>query len=569
MEFHAFILCGSGKGLSPFSQSRTTGVSKALLPIANKPMVEYVLEWCDRAFFPQVTVVCDEASKEGLQAAVEQYQSKLRPAHGAGETAPASTGTGAGAPASGASAGTALSSTGSHTGTSVDESHGNSSPPPIDIMVMDANSSGEVLYNLYKRYGTPRNGVSTEPTSSASSTTGAISGGSNDSSADAESRANFVLLPCDFVTDLPPQVLIEAYRNKPNNDLGLWFNYHNHFESFSDKKTFGKTFGSQINYTVYSELEGGELRLLDLFSKDDIDFHKSLQLRTQMSWRHANATVATKLLDSSIFFGNTERVFNVFDEEESSKLFTEFYFRHRSVNRVIRDLARRTWKHSEEKESIGFSILPKEATFFRCNNIPVYMEANRYIMKQQQAQSAQTPVQVAAQPLQQSSSQSGSINKLAAVVGADSLVDPSSVLGERTNVKRSVIGKSCTIGKRVKLTGCILLNNITVEDDVHLENCIIGHNVTIQSKVKLTHCNVESTLEVAKGTQAKGEDLLCLSLEGIVEGHGANANEEDLDFDDEYAIGEYSDSDSDSEDDSESEGELDEHGDNSDGLFAY
>ena len=53
MEFTAVIVCGKGKALTPFSQARSTGIPKPLLPIANKPMVQYVLDWCLQANFQE------------------------------------------------------------------------------------------------------------------------------------------------------------------------------------------------------------------------------------------------------------------------------------------------------------------------------------------------------------------------------------------------------------------------------------------------------------------------------------------------------------------------------------
>ena len=179
------------------------------------------------------------------------------------------------------------------------------------------------------------------------------------------------------------------------------------------------------------------------------------------------------------------------------------------------------------------------------------MEANRYFMKKQAiAKSASQNTQA---PNKQDK-QSG------AHVGNDSLVGENTELGEKTNVKRSVIGSNCKIGKKNKITGCLILDNVEIHDDVTLENCIIGHDVIIQGKCKLTNCNVESTNEVAHNTQAKNSNLLCLTLEGLV-------NEDDQygdDSDDEEDSEEYDSTDD--EDESEFE---DEYTGNEDGLFAY
>lgn len=472
MEFHAVILCGTGHALSPFSRSRSSGMPKALLPIANRPMIEYVLDWCDRAFFPKVTVVTDSSSKEEIESAIELY--KTRKFKKNQEES--------------------------------DENEGSEREVlefinAINVLGIDGENSGQVLYLMNKMSAfKPYN--------------------------------NFVLLPCDFITNLPPQVLIEAYRNREDVDLGLLVNYRNQLE-IEDKKF--KIFPK--NYTLYTELPDGKTQLLDYASAEDVDFHKALQIRSQMTWRYPNTTISTKLLNASIFFGSTQ-MFKIFEENEAK--FNETYFQHRSITKVIRDLARRSWKHSKTKETVGLLILPHQATFFRINNTPVLMEANRYLMKKQAMTKAQQP--------------NNSKDKLLAHVGIDSLIGEGTQLGEKTNVKRSVVGSNCIIGKRVKLTGTLVLNNVTIEDDAQLENCIIGNGALIRSKVKLTNCNVESTNEVAKGTQSKGDTLLCFSLEGLVEGESVMDLESESDDE----------SDSGSEEDYE-----DEYADNDDGLFAY
>jgi translation initiation factor eIF-2B subunit gamma len=45
--FQALILCGPGESLVPFN-SNPKDFPKALIPIANRPMIWYPLEWCNR-----------------------------------------------------------------------------------------------------------------------------------------------------------------------------------------------------------------------------------------------------------------------------------------------------------------------------------------------------------------------------------------------------------------------------------------------------------------------------------------------------------------------------------------
>ena len=452
------ILCGQGKALSPFSRVRSTGTPKALLPVANRPMLDYVLEWCEKAFFPRVTVVSDEDSKAEIEASVGGYKLRL--------------------------------------------SFGGKSAIAIAILGANVESSGAILLQL-KQHLQP--------------------------------NSEFVILPCDFVTNLPPQVLIEAYRCKAESDLGLLVHYKNQLD-IEDKKN--KIFPA--NYTVYND-DDGQLQLLDIYTKEDVEFHKSIPIRTQMVWRYPRFTVSTKLLNPSIFFGSHD-IFKVFEENPSK--FNESYFNHRSLLKVIRDLARRSWKHSKNLQTVGFFVSPHQATFFRSNNTNTLLEANRYFMRNQAIEIGQLQGQ---QPPK---------DKTAANVGIDSLIGENTQLGEKTNVKRTVVGSNCVIGKRVKLTGSLILDNVTIEDDVQLENCIIGNGVIIHSKSKLVSTNVESTHEIPRGTITKNETLLCLSLEGIVEGEESALESSSEDSDEE--------TDSDFDDDYD-----DEYVGNDDGLFDY
>lgn len=467
MEFHAVILCGPGKQLSPFSKVRATGVPKALLPLAQKPMLEYVLDWCEKAFFPKITIVCDDASGKQIREALESYKA-AKQAQGS---------------ASGAD------------GSSETARFVNS----ITVADFDGASSGAVLRHL---------------------TTSDLLG----------LFRHFVLLPCDFITDLPPQVLIEAYRCRQATDLGTLCYYNNDLD-LEDKKN--KIFPK--NYTVYADLPGGTAQMLDFYSAEDVDFHKGFTVRTQLLWKHPKATVSTKLLNSSVFFGDKTLVFDAFEKNASK--FTELYCAARPLIKIIRDLARKEWQATSWPHTVAFVVIPKQARFIRANRVPVYMEANRHYLK--------------IQARENSGAKAGPKDKAAATVGADSMVDESTQLGEKTNVKRSVVGKNCIIGKRVKLTGSVVHDGAVIEDDVQLENTIVGHDCHIHCKSKLTNCYVEATNSVAKATQSKGETLLCLTLEGLVESAVESSSSDGEDTDSSY-------------DDYD-----DEFGDNSDGLFGY
>ncbi|EDK45184.1 conserved hypothetical protein [Lodderomyces elongisporus NRRL YB-4239] len=502
MEFTAVILCGNGKALFPFSETRSTGLPKALIPVANKSILTYVLDWCFTASFSKILVVTSQESSEQVQTEIDAFQNEKR------------------------------------LNLSLDlkdYDKSTTSNVSIDLMGITADHSGEAIYNIC-----------------------------TESKYKIETQ-NFIILSCDFITNLPPQVLIEMFRNRPSNQLGITVAYRNQLD-IEDKKL--KVFPKK--YTVYSDDSLMGSCLLDQYTKEDTDMSKVLLIRSKMCFTYPNSVISTKLLDSGIFMGSRE-IFDVL--EKDSHKFSEAYFQKRDVNKVVRDLARRSWRHSESKETVGLLTIPNEALFYRVNNLPVWMEANRHFMKQQAMNGGRNQLQTQTQTQtqqqqsqQQSQQQIASKGKAVAHVGADSLVAESTQLGEKTNIKKSVVGSGCVIGKKVRINASLILDNVTIEDDVQLDNCIIGHNAIIHSKSKLTNSYVESTNEVVANTQSKGDTLLCLSLENL----GSDVE------DGEFALmsdssSEESSSGSGSDDEtSEEESEFeDEYTGNEDGLFDY
>ncbi|KAF2197536.1 hypothetical protein GQ43DRAFT_484056 [Delitschia confertaspora ATCC 74209] len=69
--FQAMILCGPGASFSTFT-SNPKDIPKALLPIANRPMVWYPLEWCYRMGVTDITIITPPESLEAIEAAMSQ-----------------------------------------------------------------------------------------------------------------------------------------------------------------------------------------------------------------------------------------------------------------------------------------------------------------------------------------------------------------------------------------------------------------------------------------------------------------------------------------------------------------
>mgnify|MGYP003365614359 FL=1 len=440
------IFCGKGSCLSPFSSVKDTGTSKALLPVANRPMIEYVLEWCDQAPFKTVTVLCGTDASAEIGQVIEAYKKKRG-----------------------------------------DELNNTST---LSCLSSGGATTGSVLHEIMKTQKFLY-------------------------------KQNLLILPCDFITDVPPQVFIEIYRENSDENMGLAIAYKNLFENIDSKVL-------KRNYTVYAKEENGNGVLLDMYSKPFVAMTKVLKIRTQMLWRYPETKVSMKLLDSFIFFVNSK----LFDIVEAKG---EQFIINRSANKIKRDIARRSWSHSTKQETVGLFILPEGSFFLRCNNLAVYMEANRYFLKQHARNANVAGTNTAAQKPKGS-------GKSSANVGADCIVAENTELGTRTNVKRSVIGSNCKIGKNCRISACVILGCAEIGDDVHLENCIIGQKAKLESRCKLVNCNVEGCYIVGKGVSLKGETLTNISLDEFENGEneidaiGSDGGEDADDDDDDEAL---------------------------------
>lgn len=347
MDFQAFIFCGKGYGLTPFTQTRgETGVSKALLRVANRHMIEFVLDWCEQANFKEINVVAGPGEIEVIQDALATYM-QIREQQYAilnKNLAP-------------------------------HQSQHLRKPIPIQFVGAKSESTGAILQReLLTR----------------------ITG-------------DFVLLPCDFITDIPPQIFIDQYRNKDPDNLAMAVYYRNTFENI-DKKQL------DFSFTVYSENEDSVKQpvLLDVYSTEDVEKTKYLQIRAHLLWKYPNASVSKKLLNSFIYFCSyelaelltedsklslsSEADSDEFEEDagvidsyqqgirptpfrKKNKLVRDPINCCKPLSKVFRDLGRRSWQHSSPRETVGVFILPTLGSFIRSNILSAYVEANRYMLR--------------------------------------------------------------------------------------------------------------------------------------------------------------------------------------------
>lgn len=532
MQLQAFIFCGGGHNLSPFSSSTLGGFSdgkdqdngdstnsnndnnnnnntnnndtktindvksnpkggaasanefninesvitgtghlpKALLPVANRAMIEYVIDWCDQADFNEINIVAHKDETDIIKYGLSEFL-KLRDEQ------------------------FKMIEAGLHQNI---HSHHIQTVKKINFITTTAPSMGETLIGDILPLV----------------------------------KMDFVLLPCDFITDIPPQIFIDQYHNRDDDNLAISVFYKNSVETSLDKKKLKQ---DQV-FTVYNDdyIQESQRQpvLLDFYSQENVTKTKYLQIRSHLLWKYPNTTVSTKLFNSSIYLcsyelcqfltksrqqstdntndnsmttstNNNEDADND-DENINNNDIQPSYFKHNdnllipdqidtktTLSKLFRGLARRSWRHVQEKrETIGIFILPDPtlATFIRANNLATLIDANRFILR----------IKSTTSTLMASSS----------AIGADALVDPSTILGEKSSVKLTTIRNNCQIGNKCRISGSIILDGAIIEDECILENVIVGPNARIGKKSKLTNSYVEGNYVVEPKSMVKGETLM-------------------------------------------------------------
>ncbi|KAM5531642.1 hypothetical protein V8D89_014694 [Ganoderma adspersum] len=138
------------------------------------------------------------------------------------------------------------------------------------------------------------------------------------------------------------------------------------------------------------------------------------------------------------------------------------------------------------RASSGFAL--------RANNLHSYLDLNRFFL-------SQTSYSLPSDP------ENRSLIDQKAQISGDSMIGRSTKVEERASIKRSVIGKHCVIGKMAKIVGCVILDHCVIADGAKLEGCILGAYTKVSAKADLSRCVTQPSYEVAAGESAKAEKL--------------------------------------------------------------
>lgn len=103
------------------------------------------------------------------------------------------------------------------------------------------------------------------------------------------------------------------------------------------------------------------------------------------------------------------------------------------------------------------------------------------------------------------------------------LIGPFSTIGAQNTLKETVIGANCGTGQRVRLTKCVVMDGAVIEDSAVLVECVVGARARVGRKCVLNECMVQGGFVVEEGTEGKKETF--------VRGGGLDEGEVDLDVD--------------------------------------
>ncbi|KAF7361967.1 UDP-3-O-[3-hydroxymyristoyl] glucosamine N-acyltransferase [Mycena venus] len=137
---------------------------------------------------------------------------------------------------------------------------------------------------------------------------------------------------------------------------------------------------------------------------------------------------------------------------------------------------------------------PANGIAARVNNIHTFMEMNRHFL-------TTTTYALPTDPTDRA------LIDQKAQISSDTIIGDSTKVDERTSIKKSVIGRHCTIGKMAKIVGCVLLDHCVVEDGAKLDGCVLGKNTKVGAKAELVRCVTQAGYEVDPGESVKNEKL--------------------------------------------------------------
>lgn len=92
-------------------------------------------------------------------------------------------------------------------------------------------------------------------------------------------------------------------------------------------------------------------------------------------------------------------------------------------------------------------------------------------------------------------------------VGPQCMLGEGSEMGDKCSVKKSVIGRHCRIGSNVKVVNSVIMDHVSIGDGCSIQGSVICSNVQLHERVVLKDCQVGAEYVVTAGSEHKGDSL--------------------------------------------------------------
>ncbi|KAF9045694.1 nucleotide-diphospho-sugar transferase [Hymenopellis radicata] len=458
-EFTAVVLAGFGAELLPLTNDHGDDpCPKALLPVANKAIVDYVLAWIESSGIKDVVLICPAIHRNAISNHIHSdITHALR----------------------------------------------------IDLQTFDETMDSSVGTCTLLRHFSNR------------------------------IQNDFVVVPCDF---LPPPSLtltsiLDKFRADTVSDGSIattcWFSN----SPTTEKGSLPEEWSTPLPHSaiVWDEKNG---TLLHVDTPDDTDLNtEELELRMSLMRLYPRTKMSSRYQDSHVYVCRRS-VLDLLQEKPHFDSFREEFipwlckvpFQRRRREKyssilnpttnaptqitalqhsvMLTDVPVVGGEESSDEESsttatlrVGV-VIHRNINAARINTLPTYFDMSRQLL--------------AALPLPATSSS----------LISQALVDPSTQIGERTTIKKSVVGRHCVIGKMAKITGCVLLDHCVVEDGAKLDGCILGKNTKVGAKAQLSRCVTQAGYEVSEGDSVKNEKLELSDWTGALDDENSDETDE-------------------------------------------
>lgn len=129
-----------------------------------------------------------------------------------------------------------------------------------------------------------------------------------------------------------------------------------------------------------------------------------------------------------------------------------------------------------------------------------------------------------------------SIAQKTTISRSDTLIDSNSSIATQCVIKNSCIGSNVSIGQGARITGCVIMDGATIGEKCVLTGTVIGKKAKIGKGCTLNNCEVQDGNAIGGGTEGKGEKYLIGGLEDEMSGDDYDYGDDDGAIDDEEGI---------------------------------